>query len=117
SHMSDYVATLGFASWILWRRRSPIAVPVAVTSVGLIGLIGPSRVRTGDHRWSDVAAGYVLGAVYLAILIRLARRDPRLRSTRSHDPLVTQPLTPTPAVGSVPTREPARLATRVAQPA
>jgi len=117
SHVSDYVATLGFASWILWRRRSPLAVPVAVTSVGLIGLIGPSRVRTGDHRWSDVAAGYVLGAAYLAILVRLARRDRRLRATRSHDPLATQPLTPAPAVGSVPTREPARLPRRVAQPA
>jgi membrane-associated phospholipid phosphatase len=91
SHVSDYVVTLGFASWVLRRKRSPAALPVALTSAGLIGLIGPSRVRTGDHRWSDVVAGYVLGAAYLVVLIRLARRDPELRADSSPRSFEGQP--------------------------
>jgi membrane-associated phospholipid phosphatase len=79
SHVTEYVATFGFASWLLWHRRSRAAVPVAIASAGLIGLIGPSRVRTGDHRWSDVAGGYLLGAAYLGLIISLATRDERLR--------------------------------------
>jgi hypothetical protein len=41
----------------------------------LIGLIGPSRIKTGDHRSSDVVAGYVLGAGYLGVLVALAAHD------------------------------------------
>jgi len=75
THVSDYVATFGFASWILRHRRSRAALPAGVLAAALVALIGPSRVLTGDHRWSDVAGGYALGAAYLAALIALARRD------------------------------------------
>jgi membrane-associated phospholipid phosphatase len=52
---------------------------VTAASAVLIGLIGPSRVRTGDHRWSDVLGGYALGASFLAALVWAARRDRELR--------------------------------------
>lgn len=68
------------ASWILWRRRSGMALPASALAIALVGLIGPSRVRTGDHRRSDVAAGYATGAAYLAALIILAKRDRLLTS-------------------------------------
>jgi membrane-associated phospholipid phosphatase len=94
THVSEYVATLGLASWILWRRRSPVAVPIAVVAAGCIGLIGPSRVRTGDHRWSDVAGGYLLGTGYLATLVALARRDRKLapaKQSRAATSAVSRP--------------------------
>ena len=79
THVSKYVAVFGFASWLLWRRRSVLAVPAAVWSAALIALIGPSRIKTGDHRSSDVIAGYVLGSAYLAVLVALAAHDRGLR--------------------------------------
>ncbi|MDQ6877364.1 MAG: phosphatase PAP2 family protein [Candidatus Dormibacteraeota bacterium] len=83
THVSNYVAYFGFASWILWHRRSRVAVPAAALGLALVGLIGPSRVRSGDHRWSDVAGGYIFGGVYLAALIALAKRDRRLDPSRA----------------------------------
>jgi membrane-associated phospholipid phosphatase len=87
SHVSAYVVTFGFASWILHRRRSPATVPASILGLGLVGLIGPSRVHTGDHRWSDVAGGYLLGAACLGALIALARRDRRLEPRPTERPL------------------------------
>jgi membrane-associated phospholipid phosphatase len=75
THVSNYVATLGFAAWVLARTGSAAAVPFGALGLMLVGLIGPSRVRTGDHRWSDVLGGYAFGAAYLALLIGVARRD------------------------------------------
>jgi membrane-associated phospholipid phosphatase len=98
THVSEYVTTFGFASWLLWRRRSPARVPVAIRSLAAVGLIGPSRVRTGDHRWSDVAGGYLLGAAAFTALIALASRDKTLlRHPRSPDRPVVE--------GAPPTRE------------
>jgi len=81
THVSKYVAVFEFASWLLWRRRSVLAVPAAVGSVALIALIGPSRITTGDHRSGDVVAGYVLGAAYLAVLVAIASHDRGLGRT------------------------------------
>ena len=78
THALEYVAVFGFASWLLHRRGSVAAAPVIGLSAGAIALVGPSRVRTGDHRWSDVAGGYALGALVLAGLVALARRDAEL---------------------------------------
>ena len=75
THVSNYAATFGLAIWILRRRRSRTALPVSALGLGLMGLVGPSRVITGDHRWSDVAAGYSLGVAYLAVVIAFAKRD------------------------------------------
>jgi membrane-associated phospholipid phosphatase len=80
THVSKYVAVFGFASWVLWRRRSVLALPAVVGSAGLIALVGPGRITTGDHRPSDVVAGYVVGAAFLGVLVGLASRDRRLRA-------------------------------------
>jgi membrane-associated phospholipid phosphatase len=83
THASNYAATFGFATWILWRKRRRAALPVGIVALALVGLAGPSRVRTGDHRWSDVAAGYALGVAYLATLIGVARRDQSIMAGRN----------------------------------
>ncbi len=74
THASNYTTAFGFATWLLWRHRSHAALPAAVLSFALVALIGPSRVHSGDHRWSDVAAGYALGLAYLATLMVFAKR-------------------------------------------
>jgi membrane-associated phospholipid phosphatase len=94
SHASDYVAVFGFASWLLWRRGSQVAGQATLLALGFIGLVGPSRVRTGDHRWSDVVGGYALGGAYLAALIAAARRDRQLAAHRPVQDVVVAPEAP-----------------------
>jgi membrane-associated phospholipid phosphatase len=73
THVAMYSAYYGFTAWVLARRGggSRLAATVPLT---LIAVIGPSRIREGKHRPSDVVAGYALGATYLALLIALTRR-------------------------------------------
>lgn len=91
THVANYVATFGFSSWLLWRTRSPVALPASITALILSGLIGPSRVRTGDHRWSDVAGGYLLGFGFLAALIAIARGDQALTARRRRRRVAEEP--------------------------
>lgn len=86
THALEYVVVFGFASWLLRQRNSTAAGPASIASLSAIALVGPSRVRTGDHRWSDVAGGYVLGALLVAGLISAAKRDPGLAPTGVADP-------------------------------
>jgi membrane-associated phospholipid phosphatase len=104
THVSNYTATFGFASWILWRKRSPIALPASAIALSLVGLIGPSRVLTGDHRWSDVAGGYALGLLYLAALIAFAKRDrllarPAMMPPDAAEADAANPIRPLPPIG------------------
>lgn len=70
SHVATYVGTLGFAVWAVRHDRSRGAILGRLVGLALIALIGPSRVHTGNHRWSDVLGGYALGAVWLAAVVR-----------------------------------------------
>ncbi len=79
THVASYLAIFGFGTWLLWQRRSALALPATLVALPLILLVGPSRVRTGDHRWSDVVGGYLLGGAYLAGLVALASRTSRIR--------------------------------------
>ncbi|MBI4788477.1 MAG: phosphatase PAP2 family protein [Chloroflexi bacterium] len=40
---------------------------------GMVGLIGISRIYTGDHWASDVLAAYLLGSVWLALMVHVYR--------------------------------------------
>ena len=78
-HVLGYVGSYGFLAYLAaieLRRPSRRIVKVGSaavlgTAVGLVALVGPSRVERGHHWPTDVAASYVIGAVYLAGLIRL----------------------------------------------
>ncbi len=85
THTARYAAFFGFAGWALLARpgRARLAgiIPLALTAV-----IGPARVRSGDHRPSDVVGGYLIGGGYLAALLALLRRldRSRLRTATAH---------------------------------
>lgn len=73
THVAMYAAYYGFTGWAIARRGGWSRV-AAIVPLALIAVIGPSRIREGKHHRSDVVAGYVLGASWLALLIALARR-------------------------------------------
>jgi membrane-associated phospholipid phosphatase len=70
-HVLTYVGFYGFLAYLLAIRvDAPIPRMAGVLSLlGLIGLIGPSRVRLGHHWPTDVLASYLLGGAYVLVLV------------------------------------------------
>jgi membrane-associated phospholipid phosphatase len=74
-HVLFFVVFFGFFAYLSWLHFSgrPRIIAIAV-SLSLIALIGPSRVFLGVHWASDVAGSYVIGTIWLAILILAYQR-------------------------------------------
>lgn len=75
-HVLTYVGTYGWLAVVAnvlirpaWLRRLAVG-----TLLALIAAVGPSRVFLGHHWPSDVAASYLLGSSYLAVLVIAYRR-------------------------------------------
>jgi undecaprenyl-diphosphatase len=70
-HVVHYVTFYGFVFYILWshlkegKGRNGVLTLLAL----VVLLIGPSRVYQGAHWPSDVAAAYLVGSLWLAVLI------------------------------------------------
>ena len=63
-----------FLTILIWRARPalrPWLLPLQAVCVYFLALIGFGRVAEGAHQPSDVLAGYLLGALLLALAIRL----------------------------------------------
>ena len=69
-----YVGLYGFLAYLAFMIR-PAWLRGLVTAplVGLVALVGPSRVYQGHHWFTDVTASYLLGISYLLGLTRLYR--------------------------------------------
>jgi membrane-associated phospholipid phosphatase len=80
THAATYTAFYGFTAIVLVARGGPSRL-MALIPVGLVALVGPSRVHEGDHWLSDVVGGHVLGAIYLAILLGARRAFAKRRSS------------------------------------
>lgn len=92
-HVVHYTVFFGFLIVILltcwrssWWRNGLIACCVA-----LIALVGLSRIYLGEHWLTDVAAGYLIGGVFVVALVAVYRR------VRNHSPRST---TPAPSAGT-----------------
>ena len=75
-HVLTYVGTYGYLAYIVYTTIRPAQVrwPLSLGLLGLIGLVGPSRIYQGHHWPTDVAASYFLGTSYLLGLLAIYRR-------------------------------------------
>ncbi|MGI8929143.1 MAG: phosphatase PAP2 family protein [Candidatus Limnocylindrales bacterium] len=75
-HVLTYVGTYGFLAYLCYTLiRPPLTRwPLSLGLVGMLALVGPSRIYQGHHWPTDVAASYFLGTSYLIAVIALYRR-------------------------------------------
>ena len=81
-HVLTYVGVYGFAAYLaesLIERPAPRRLVVGGL-VGLVALVGPSRIHQGHHWPTDVAASYLLG---LSSLIGITTAYRRLKRRRA----------------------------------
>lgn len=81
-HATRAVAFFVFLLWLIWDYLSPIWRKVATGIVAVLTLaIGFSRLYLGVHYPSDVIAGYLVGAVFVIVGIKVANKLSRLNSS------------------------------------
>ena len=69
-HVLFFVVFFGFFAYLAWINfAGHIRIIVIVTCAALIVLIGPSRVFLGSHWTSDVVGSYIIGTIWLFVLI------------------------------------------------
>jgi membrane-associated phospholipid phosphatase len=75
-HVLIYSGVYGFLAFLIETLvRPPGLRRIAVSMlVGLVALVGPSRIYLGHHWFTDVLASYLLGTSYLLALTAAYRR-------------------------------------------
>jgi undecaprenyl-diphosphatase len=69
-HVLFFVVFFGFFAYLAWMHfAGRTRVIVIAVCIALILLIGPSRVFLGAHWASDVLGSYIIGTIWLFILI------------------------------------------------
>ena len=74
-HVLFFTTFFGFLLFLAYTlfKHSWWRTLLLVTLVGMIVLIGPSRIYVGQHWASDVVASYLLGSVWLALSVLIYR--------------------------------------------
>jgi undecaprenyl-diphosphatase len=72
-HTLIFTSVVGFLCFLILKAKLPAVVraPLLLFLGSIIVLMGPARVYSGEHWASDVAAGYLLGSTWLAIIIKI----------------------------------------------
>ena len=69
-HVLFFVVFFGFFAYLAWIHFAGRTRVIVIAICGaLILLIGPSRVFLGEHWASDVVGSYIIGAIWLFVLI------------------------------------------------
>jgi membrane-associated phospholipid phosphatase len=69
-HVLFFVVFFGFFAYLAWRYfHGRVRVAVIAICCALIVLIGPSRIFLGEHWASDVVGSYIIGSIWLFVLI------------------------------------------------
>ncbi len=73
-HVLLFVVFYGFVAYLSWKLLDgPVRWISVSVCAALVVLIGPSRILLGEHWASDVIGSYIIGALWLIILILLYR--------------------------------------------
>jgi len=75
-HVLTFVGTYGFTAYLAATLIRDDLLRAATTGilVGLVALVGPSRIYQGHHWATDVTASYLVGTAYLTAVIAVYRR-------------------------------------------
>lgn len=75
-HVLIYSGVYGFLAFVIETLVRPLRLRRFLISlcVGLVAMVGPSRIYLGHHWFTDVIASYLLGTSYLLTLMSLYRR-------------------------------------------
>jgi undecaprenyl-diphosphatase len=75
-HVLSYVGLYGFGAYLAEVLIRPVALRRTAVGalLGLVTLVGPSRIQQGHHWFTDVTASYLLGTSYVVGLAALYRR-------------------------------------------
>jgi undecaprenyl-diphosphatase len=85
-HVLFFVVFFGFIAYLAWLHRAGfIQIIVITVCSALIILIGPSRVYLGAHWASDVLGSYIIGILWLFLLILGYQLVSRNRTNRLSD--------------------------------
>ena len=85
-HVLFFVVFFGFIAYLAWLHQTGLSRLIVIAACGtLVMLIGPSRVYLGAHWASDVVGSYIIGVLWLFVLILgyqlIAHRNHRLLGT------------------------------------
>ncbi len=74
-HVLFFTTFFGFLLFLAFTLLKPAwwRTWLLVMLVGMVALIGPSRIYVGQHWASDVVASYLLGSVWLALSVLIYR--------------------------------------------
>lgn len=83
-HVLFFTTLFGFVLFLAYTllKHSWWRTLLLVLLLGLVGMIGPSRIYVGEHWVSDVVAAYLLGSVWLALSVLVYRWGTRRGMTR-----------------------------------
>jgi undecaprenyl-diphosphatase len=71
-HVLIFTAVVGFLWYLVYKSRLPgiLRLPLLAALGGIVVLMGPARIHSGEHWASDVLAGYLVGSSWLALSVR-----------------------------------------------
>ena len=70
-HVFGSTVFFGFLAFLAFyfRLKRKLLLPLVVVLAALVLLVGPARIYEGAHWPTDVAAGYLLGGIWLMVII------------------------------------------------
>lgn len=76
AHACVSFAFFGFLTYLLWKKQKKKAYKNIIMIIGsmIILLIGISRIYFGVHYFSDVMAGFIVGAIYLILYVLFLKK-------------------------------------------